>query len=115
METKNLTKEAMVDEMWRSTTLGKKLYIKRLSDLLAITAYGGVERLHYWYDEEHYMEVVSIHYRGGSVAHINVTADSNGSILHEIGREVYGDGAVGKFEPYYLHYEFKEPKEEDEE
>lgn len=46
-------------------------------------------------------EVVKITYNCGSEQKINVSGNSLGAILHEIVREVYGQGAIGRiFDEY---------------
>lgn len=46
-------------------------------------------------------EVVKITYNCGNETKINVSGNSLGAILHEIVREVYGQGAIGRiFDEY---------------
>lgn len=41
-------------------------------------------------------EYVTIWYKGGAMAKINVSANSLGAILKEVAAEVYGNGALGR-------------------
>lgn len=48
------------------------------------------------YSKTDWGEVVTITYNDGYQTRINVNATSQGYILYEIVREVYGDGAIGR-------------------
>ena len=46
-------------------------------------------------------EVIEVHYHNEQVVKINITGNSLGAILHEIVREVYGYGAIGRIYDEY--------------
>ncbi len=74
----------------------KKEFTKQLENLLVFdNDRNDVESCKY--DRKPNLEVVEIKYRGGYTVRINVTANSQGAILKEVAREVYGDGAMGAF------------------
>ena len=50
------------------------------------------------YSKTDWDETVTIYYKSGSTTEINVNGNSQGAILHEIVREVYGNGAYGRKE-----------------
>lgn len=52
------------------------------------------------YSKTDWGEVVTITYKSGDTTRINVNGNSQGAILHEIVREVYGDGAIGRTGDY---------------
>lgn len=49
------------------------------------------------YTKEGHNEIVTIIFKGGYAAKINVNCNSLGAILKEVVREVYGDGAFGTY------------------
>lgn len=74
----------------------KKEFTKQLENLLVFdNDRNEVESCEYSAVPRH--EIVEIKYRGGYTVRINVTANSQGAILKEVAREVYGDGALGAF------------------
>ena len=78
--------------------MNKSEWVKMISDLLSKEKYSGVDFIYYTNETKNgwFREIVRIDYNCGSIAEINVTGNSLGLILHEIVREVYGDGAYGR-------------------
>ncbi len=74
----------------------KKEYVRNISTVLAEDPRSGVEYIEYDGDFPGGLEVVTIHYFGGTAARVNVTYNSSGAIYREIGAEVYGSGAAGR-------------------
>ena len=76
----------------------KQGFVKRVKLALIADPRSNVEDIEYISNyEKSRLEVVEIKYKGGGKARINVTANSLGAIFREIGAEVYGAGAVGRF------------------
>ena len=75
----------------------KKGFTKDLSNLLRSDDRSGVTSITYELEYDPCIEVVTIKYKGGSTAKIDVTCNSLGAILKEIVREVYEDGAIGTY------------------
>lgn len=77
--------------------MNKKEWTAKVSELIANDLRSGVRGITYSKEEKNgwLREIVRIYYNGGHMD-INVTGNSLGSILHEIVREVYGDGAIGR-------------------
>ena len=76
----------------------KQGFVKRVKLALIADPRSNVEDIEYISNyEKSRLEVVEIKYQGGGNARINVTANSLGAIFREIGAEVYGAGAVGRF------------------
>ena len=76
----------------------KQGFVKRIKLVLIANPRSGVEDIEYISNYENSrLEVVEIKYQGGGKAKINVTANSLGAIFREIGAEVYGAGATGRF------------------
>lgn len=74
----------------------KRAYCEQLEKVLKADPRSHVTAVRY---EERYRpgaEAVTIEYKGGSVAIINVTHNSLGAILTEVAAEVYGRGAMGR-------------------
>jgi len=81
----------------------KAKWTKVVEDLLKKDKRSYVQSLEYSVDTKHgwTREVVKITYNDGSETKINVSGNSLGAILHEIVREVYGQGAIGRiFDEY---------------
>jgi hypothetical protein len=81
----------------------KRLWIQNVETLLRSEPRSYVDKLEYSIEEKNgwKREVVKITYNCGSEQKINVSGNSLGAILHEIVREVYGQGAIGRiFDEY---------------
>ncbi len=85
--------------MFNDTLDGKAEFVKAVADLLRKEPRCGVVDIRY---ERNFQntntEVIGIAYLGGHISKVNVTGNSNGAILKEIVAEVYGEGALGRFE-----------------
>lgn len=71
----------------------KKAWTTAVGDLLKMDSRTHVEKIDYVKND--WNEHVTITFDYGDKSQINVSGNSLGSILHEIVREVYGDGALG--------------------
>lgn len=81
----------------------KRLWTKEVETLLKKDDRSYVQSLDYSIDTKHgwSREVVTVKFNCGSEQKINVSGNSLGAILHEIVREVYGQGAIGRiFDEY---------------
>ena len=79
--------------------MSKSEWVMMISKLLAEDRRSGVSSIRYANEKNEQgwiREIVRIDYNCGSIAEINVTGNSLGSIFHEIAREVYGSGAIGR-------------------
>lgn len=78
--------------------MSKKEWTSKISELIANDSRSGVRGITYSKEERNgwIREIVRIDYNFRSHTEINVTGNSLGSILHEIVREVYGSGAIGR-------------------
>ena len=72
----------------------KKEFVHRIKILLKADPRSGVDDIAY--EKEGEMEFIHIVFKGGSRKKINVTYNSNGANYKEIGRAVYGEGAIGE-------------------
>lgn len=81
----------------------KRLWIQNVETLLRSEPRSYVDKLEYSIEEKNgwKREVVKITYNCGSEQKINVSGNSLGAILHEIVREVYGYGAIGRIHDEY--------------
>ena len=81
----------------------KRLWTEEVEALLKKDDRSYVQSLDYSIDTKHgwSREVVKITYNCGSEQKINVSGNSLGAILHEIVREVYGYGAIGRIYDEY--------------
>ena len=82
--------------------MSKREWVEMISDLLSKEKYSGVDFIYYTNEKKNgwIRESVKIQHTNDNVTEINVTGNSLGSILHEIVREVYGDGAIGRTGDY---------------
>lgn len=66
----------------------KEAFVVRIGYLLTLDERSEVERVRYTRDgDEEYVEIT---FTGGHIVAVNVTADSCGAILYDVGRAVYG-------------------------
>lgn len=81
----------------------KRLWTKEVETLLKKDDRSDVQSLEYSIETKGRWkrEVVKITYNCGSEQKINVSGNSLGAILHEIVREVYGQGAIGRIYDEY--------------
>lgn len=81
----------------------KRLWTKEVETLLKKDVRSYVQSLDYSIETKGNWkrEVVTITYNCGSEQKINVSGNSLGAILHEIVREVYGQGAIGRIYDEY--------------
>ena len=81
----------------------KRLWTKEVEELLKKDKRSFVDSLEYSIDTKNgwTREVVTVAFNDGSVMKINVSGNSLGAILHEIVREVYGYGAIGRIHDEY--------------
>ena len=81
----------------------KRKWTKEVEELLKKDERSYVQSLDYSIDTKNgwKREVVKITYNCGSEQKINVSGNSLGAILHEIVREVYGYGAIGRIYDEY--------------
>lgn len=81
----------------------KKLWTQNVETLLRSEPRSYVDKLEYSIEEKNgwKREVVTITYNDRSQMKINVSGNSLGAILHEIVREVYGQGAIGRIYDEY--------------
>lgn len=73
----------------------KRGFVQMVKDVLTTDHRSGVEDI--TYDKEGGMEFIYIVFNGGGRVKINVTCNSNGANFMEIGRAVYGEGAIGQW------------------
>ena len=87
----------MEDKALTKMFLEKQEWTNKISDLITSDKRSGVWNISYAHFEKGQwrIEEVRIYYAEG-YTDINVTGNSLGSILREIAREVYGDGAYGR-------------------
>ena len=81
----------------------KRKWTKEVEALLKKDDRSYVQSLEYSIDTKHgwSREVVTVTFNYGSEMKINVSGNSLGAILHEIAREVYGQGAIGRIYDEY--------------
>lgn len=81
----------------------KRAWTKSVEELLKNEKRSGVDSIDYTVESRNgwNREVVTITFRSGGSQKINVSGNSLGSILHEIVREVYGHGAIGRIHDGY--------------
>lgn len=73
----------------------KKGFVQMVKEVLITDHRSGVVDI--TYEKEGGMEFIYIYFTGGGKAKINVTCNSNGANFKEIGRAVYGEGAIGQW------------------
>ena len=73
----------------------KKAWVDDIAKLLRTDKRSGVKNIKYSYPRIG-LEIVTISFNNGDESMINVSYNSLSSILEEIDREVYGDGAFGR-------------------
>lgn len=73
----------------------KRDFIRRIKLVLKADPRSGVDKLEYYDVPEG--EFVVITFNSGARKGINVSHNSNGANFKEIGKAVYGDGAIGEF------------------
>lgn len=81
----------------------KRAWAKSIEELLKSEKRSDVASVDYSVESRNgwNREVVLIKFRSGGSQKINVSGNSLGSILHEIVREVYGHGAIGRIYDEY--------------
>ncbi|MBQ1195039.1 MAG: hypothetical protein IIX44_02220 [Clostridia bacterium] len=80
----------------------KGVFIDELERLLKMDDRSDVDSLTYIRDVNNWPEeTVVIKYNGGLQTFVNVTGTSKGAILIEIAKEIYGEGAQGRFFKYF--------------
>ena len=72
----------------------KKTWTREVGELLKKDKRSYLEECEYY--KEHDTEIVKLVFKDGDAVRINVSCNSLSAILHEIVREVYGDGAYGR-------------------
>lgn len=72
----------------------KKTWTREVGELLKKDKRSYLEECEYY--KEHGNEIVKLVFKDGDAVRINVSCNSLSAILHEIVREVYGDGAFGR-------------------
>lgn len=76
----------------------KQGFVKKIKDVLVTDPRSWIEDIDYINNYSRSgLEVIEIKYIDGVKMHINVTGNSLGAIFREIGAEVYGAGAIGRF------------------
>lgn len=80
----------------------KGVFIDELEKLLKTDDRSDVDSLTYIRDVDNWPEeAVVIKYNSGMQTFVNVTGTSKGAILIEIAKEIYGEGAQGRFFKYF--------------
>lgn len=74
--------------------ISKKAFIDSLKAAVIADEMSQVSNI--TYKKKEHDEIITITYTGGHTQDINVTANSNGTNMLEIAREVYGTGAFGR-------------------
>lgn len=72
----------------------KRKFIKALEATLLLDERSGVKALDY--EKRGSREVITVTYKSGAQAYIDVSINSNGANITEVVREVYGAGARGR-------------------
>ena len=93
----------MGESEWAWMYEQKERFIKSLEQTLKIDyARNQLKELRYIKPGDGFhKEVVEIEYDNGYTVRINTSVNSNGANAKEIIKEIYGEGALGRFEEYW--------------